>query len=205
MDKKTRTAVIVVMLVVAIALYFIAGTYARYTTDKSGNATLQVAKWAVAIKKGAEGPTLNDLGELEFTVDSTDVASGKIAPSVTATAEVGIDLTGTEVSVDITAKLDEEQVAAQLSTALGESVSDIKVTATPTGFGDAATGLGTSGEATINLPNQAAFTAENGVGTIKIAITWTNNEDHNASDTTAGESATSISVPITLEVKQHIA
>ena len=59
--------------------------------------------------KSDDGKTLNSTTQnITFKVQSnTEVVPGKIAPAVTAKAEIELDLTGTEVSVDFTPTIGE--------------------------------------------------------------------------------------------------
>lgn len=196
MKKSTITTVIALLIILTVCLYFISGTYARYADSRSGNAQVSVAKWEVSITDG-ESP-LNNQFKLPFTVqENANVVSGKIAPGTTATATIDLDLTGTEVAVDFEATISEEN----LSTVFGESADDVKVTTAVTG----ATSGGTSGVTTIQLPGDGqAFTQGNGKIEITITLTWTNNDEHNTSDTTVGKAGSTLDIPVTLTLKQHI-
>ena len=97
MDKRTVKLVMIVAMLLVVCLYFVGGTYARYASEFSGDATVSVAKWAVKVD-GEESETLN----INFKVqDNKFVVADKIAPSVTAKAEAEVDLEGTEVAVDL--------------------------------------------------------------------------------------------------------
>ena len=45
MRKSKVRDIVVALIVLAIALFFIAGTYARYSSSATVNGTVQVAKW----------------------------------------------------------------------------------------------------------------------------------------------------------------
>ena len=193
MKKSTITTVIALLIILTVCLYFISGTYARYADSRSGNAQVSVAKWAVSITDG-ESPLNNDF-TLPFTVqENENVIAGKIAPGTTATATIELDLTGTEVAVDFEATVDKQNLA----TVFGDSADDVKVTTAVTG---AATSESTT---TIALPEGQAFTSENGKIEITITLTWTNNDEHNTSDTTVGKAGSTLDIPVNLTLKQHI-
>ena len=188
MTKTSRKAIVFMIMLIIVGLYFVSGTYARYTSSISGNAKVSTANWAVAFKQGDNAIT--DIFNLTFTVQSNaNVVPGKIAPSVTATATINLDLTGTEVAVDYTAEINK----TALETIFGNSAKNVTVT-----VGDAE-----SASDTISLIDNKAFTAQNGIVPITISITWDNDSDSaSASDTTsAGKDLT---LPVTLTVQQHI-
>ena len=191
MRKGQVISIIAILLIIVLAVYFVAGTYARYSTAGSVEASADIAKWAVTIKANDE-PVTTETKEITFTVDkNADVVNGKIAPGVTATATVELDLTGTEVSVDVLAEVGELQ----------SGVSSDKITLTPT-----ITGMTTTdGTTTISLPNGEAFTAENGKKTVELKLSWENDDTNNASDTAIGTAGGTLTVPVSFTVKQHIA
>jgi hypothetical protein len=186
---------ILVALMIACLIAIIGGTYARYTKQVTVNATTQVAAWAVKVKSGDTELT-NDQN-ITFVVQSnTNVVPGKIAPGVTATATVDLDLTGTEVAVDFSAVVN----SGDLLSTLGATGGQIDVTSTVAGENN------TGSEVTIPLVGNSAFTSENGKKTVVLTLTWTNNEANNTNDTTIGEtkSGATITIPVTLTAKQHI-
>ena len=212
MNKKSVKTVMVVAMLVAVSFYFIGGTYARYTESFDGSASIDVAKWAVKLTE-AEGGEETTLENLEFAVQAnTNVVPGKIAPDVTAKAKAQIDLTGTEVAVDVIAEANESELQQKI-TALGANPADIKVTATVTSNGEAIESIQGQGSEdspfVIPLQSNAAFTGENGKLDIEITIAWTDaGGSHDAEDTAAGEKAatseTKLEVPFKLTVRQHL-
>lgn len=191
MTKRTAKLIIAVLMILAVCLYFIAGTYARYTSSITGNAKVDVAKWAVAFKNGQT--KLENNFDLTFTVDKNDnVVSNKIAPETTATAKITVDLTGTEVAVAYNAKVTD----TSLTNFFGASKDDVTVTTTAKVNGTE----DTTGK--IALP-EGGFTSENGQVEITVKLTWKNNDDHNESDTTAGTTAGTLTLPVELTVSQY--
>lgn len=182
--------------IIAFALIaIIGGTYARYSTTGAATGTVQVAKWAIAMKAD-DGTILNATTQpITFTVQSnTNVVPGKIAPAVTAVAEVELDLTGTEVAVDFDAVVDSSAL-----TSIGASSDKISLTTKVDGT------TYTSGTVqTINLVDNAPFTAANGKKTVTLTLTWENDDNNNADDTSMGIDADTIEIPVTLTAKQHI-
>lgn len=193
MTKRTVKTIIAVLMILAICLYFISGTYARYTTSVGAKAEASVAKWAVSLKQG--GSAISKEKPLTFTVQgNNNVVAGKIAPSVTAVSTVEVDLTGTEVAVDFAAIVDDKAIA----NIFGESASSVSATTTVTG------GQVSGTTSTLNLPDGQKFTNANGKVTLTITLTWENVEENNGSDTTVGIAAETLVIPVTLNVQQHI-
>ena len=196
-ERRSRIKKVLLIAVLLILLVYIIGsTYARYITVGDAEGKIQVAKWAVAIKAD-DGTVLNSTTQdITFTVQSNaHVVPGKIAPNVTAVAEVELDLTGTEVSVDFDAVIDQSAI----STVFGTSASDVALAVEVDG-----TEYTSGTSQTIALQNNAAFTSSNGKKTVTLTLTWTNNESHNANDTSLGEAAPTLTIPVTLTAKQHI-
>lgn len=186
MTRSSRKVIILMIMFILVALYFVSGTYARYTSSITANAKVSTANWAVAFKKGSDAITKDTV--LTFEVQkNANVVNGKIAPGTTATATINLDLTGTEVAVDYTASINAEA----LEETLGENV---KVTVNNS---DSATG-------TVNINNDGTALDKNSVE-ILISITWVDNNtaEANESDISAA-GQTDLVLPVTLKVEQHI-
>lgn len=186
---------IFIVIALLLIIYLISSTYARYSTEGKADGKIEIAKWAVAMKAD-DGTTLNSTTQdITFTVQSnTDVVPGKIAPNATAKAEIELDLTGTEVAVDFIPTIGEY-------TSTGLPSAD-KITLT------SKVENGTVGSTNyIPLVDQSAFTSANGKKKVTLTITWKNDNTNNADDTATGELADdsrTLTIPITLTVKQHI-
>ena len=195
-ERKTRTkrAIFVVIALLLVA-YLISSTYARYSTVGEANGKVDIAKWAV-VMTADDGTTLNSTTQdITFTVQSnTEVVPGKIAPAVTAKAEIELDLTGTEVSVDFT-----PTIGAYTPSTL-PSADKITLTSAVEG--------GTVGSSNyIPLVDNSAFTASNGKKKVTLTLTWANDDENNADDTATGmlaDGSRTITIPVTLTVQQHI-
>ena len=195
-ERKTRTkrAIFVVIALLLVA-YLISSTYARYSTVGEANGKVDIAKWAV-VMTADDGTTLNSTTQdITFTVQSnTEVVPGKIAPAVTAKAEIELDLTGTEVSVDFT-----PTIGAYTPSTL-PSADKITLTSAVEG--------GTVGNSNyIPLVGNSAFTASNGKKKVTLTLTWANDNENNADDTATGmlaDGSRTITIPVTLTVQQHI-
>ena len=194
-DRRSRTRRAIIILIALVLLVYIIGvTYARYSTQGLATASTDVAKWAVVIKNG--NTTLSSTTQnIPFVVQSNQyVVPGKIAPAVTATATVELDLTGTEVAVDFDAVIDNSALAT-----IGASADKLVFSTEVDGT------TYTSGTSQlIPLVNNAAFTSANGKKTVTLILTWENDDNNNPDDTTMGEAAPTINIPVTLTAKQHI-
>lgn len=207
MRKKTVGSIMVVAMLFAIALSFVGGTYARYVGDFTGNATAQIAKWAVKVNEQEE-QALN----LAFKVEkNANVVENKIAPSITANAEISVDFEGTETAVELivekgkefattleTLGLDEDQISFSIAQK-EDNKEAVKVEAA---------GDGTEGKPfVLLLPDNAKFTKENGTLVLEVKLTWNNldNDAKNTKDTTVGKTKTELVLPVTLKAQQHIA
>ena len=196
-ERKTRTkrAIFVVIALLLVA-YLISSTYARYSTVGEANGKVDIAKWAV-VMTADDGTTLNSTTQdITFTVQSnTEVVPGKIAPAVTAKAEIELDLTGTEVSVDFT-----PTIGAYTPSTTLPSADKITLTSAVEG--------GTVGSSNyIPLVGNSAFTASNGKKKVTLTLTWANDDENNADDTATGmlaDGSRTITIPVTLTVQQHI-
>ncbi len=195
-ERKTRTkrAIFVVIALLLVA-YLISSTYARYSTVGKANGKVDIAKWAV-VMTADDGTTLNSTTQdITFTVQSnTEVVPGKIAPAVTAKAEIELDLTGTEVSVDFTPTI-------------GDYTPSTLPSADKITLSSAVEG-GTVGSSNyIPLVGNSAFTESNGKKKVTLTLTWANDNENNADDTATGmlaDESRTITIPVTLTVQQHI-
>ena len=188
MNKKHLGLLVALLLFVGVGVY----TYARYQTELNGEGTADVAKWAVVVKQN--GSAVSEDFDLAFTVlDNAYVADGKVAPGSEATAQLVLDLTGTEVAVDYSVKLDTANVPE------GMSFSSVKATvgSTVTTLTADANGV-YSGELTL------AQVASDKLVTVDFVVTWENDDAKNAEHTAIGEADAAIVIPVEVTVKQHI-
>ena len=188
--RKVLAVLVALLLVVGAGVY----TYARYTYSKTGNGSVNVATWAVALKQG--GNSVSDNYTLELTLSNNNyVVDGKIAPNRSATATLVLDLTGTEVATDYEVYLSD--VAG-----LPDGMSITGVTADGVALNETSTGSGVyTGSVALNTEKDAIADSE---VELVITVEWENDEDNNDDDTTFGEAAGSLSIPVTVTAKQHI-
>ena len=104
MAKTTRTHSATKWTLLALVMFLlvavIGGTYTRYTSTASGDATIDVAKWAVKIND-EDITAQNTFTVASFKeVPNNYVVDGKIAPNTLLYADFEIDPTGSEVAID---------------------------------------------------------------------------------------------------------
>lgn len=86
MKKNTKKICVVLLLaIVAIASYFVSGTYAKYTRAVSGSDTVKVAKFSVDAsglnkEQNATIDLFDTVKEADLSANEENVLAGKIAP-----------------------------------------------------------------------------------------------------------------------------
>ena len=204
MRKSKVRDVIIALIILVIALFFIAGTYARYASTGSGAGVVQVAKWAVKIN------TVDITQNSSFAVTFNEVANqyivdGKIAPDGSLYADFVIDPTGSEVAVDY------EFTLGTITSSTGTVPDGIAVDRVCTVDGTTETDLtaDSSGKyvGTIELASQNAALSSTESVTVRVYIKWTNSDAaaRITSDTTAGVTPPTLTMQVTGTAKQHIA
>ena len=195
--KKKNLIFAGLLLAVVLTAAGVSGTYARYTTTDEGTAKAKVAKWAVKFKDGSNELTDN----FELTLDNEDntyVVKEKIAPAASVYKDLVVDLTGTEVATDITAKLgdltgvtgDQSRFTLKLSEVVNGQATEL----TPV-----------DGVYTIKVGlNQGRTAIEKSTVTFRVELVWNNVDAQDENDTTMGEAAQDITAELELTAKQHI-
>lgn len=179
-----------VMLMVFGLVSVIGGTYSRYVTTGSGNGTVSVAKWNVAIKNGAR--PISEAQDVAFVLnENSNVAAGKIAPASSASATISVDMTGTEVAALLNATVD----SSSLATVFGDAASRVELTMTVDG-----TTYTSGSNAEIALANVS------GVHNVVLTLTWTEDNTNavNTADTTVGVAGSTITLPVTITATQKV-
>ena len=185
-SKTKRGVLVVILLLCLVAL--IGGTYARYTWNGSANATVDVAKWAVQFSGENAAATTTDV---TFVVQDNDyVAKDKIAPASKATATVSLDLTGTEVDVEVLAKIADSALADYPNMELSLEVA----------------GTEASPETPVYVARDESEDKFTGPVDVKLTLEWVNKDTtpEDADDTAKGKTAATITLPIDLTVRQYI-
>lgn len=205
MTKKSVKTMMIVLVLLAIGLYFVAGTYARYTAAASGTGTVQVAKWAVKIGE-KDATQENTTFDLSFNkVENENVADGYIAPGSQLYADFKIDPTGSQVAIDYSFSLG--NITASEGT-VPTTVKVLKVVPVKDNVEQAELSPDTGGKYTgkISLPSKdKALTADEAV-TIRVYLEWenTNTAETDKVDTLTGVSAPTLTMTVNATATQSI-
>lgn len=100
-SNKQKAGLMALVALAAIGSYFIAVTYAKYTSEISGSDTATVAKWKWTINNSvidsaddiANGYTFNlfdTIKDSDLETAETDVVTGKIAPGTSGSFDIDI-------------------------------------------------------------------------------------------------------------------
>lgn len=105
-----------VLLATIIATSLVSGTYAKYTTEKSGTAVATVAKFSVDDNFSAADESFDlfaTVYEADATSNEVDVAEGKIAPGTGGSFDVVLT-NNSEVTVEARLTIEETENASQI-------------------------------------------------------------------------------------------
>ena len=195
-SEAKRGTLVVLAIFVLIAV--IGGTYARYTSGATGSGTVNIANWHVEVGGQDISNDATKTFNLTFTADNDDTVGNKVAPGGTATAYVDVDLTGTEVSVDLQCVLTND---TNLKSVFGNDYAS-KVTVA---FGALELLSGASNMTINGSTVTVGSSAMNGTVRVPITLNWSDDTDNNSADTNTGVNQTDVTIPVTLTVTQHIA
>lgn len=203
MNKKTIKSMMIVLMLLAVGLYFVSSTYARYISTTSGEGTVQVAKWAVKIND--KDVTQSEEFTIEFLeVENANVVNGYIAPSSQLYADFTIDPTGSQVAMDYSFTLG--AITADNGN-VPETVKVLKVVPVVSGVeGTDLTAIDDVYSGTIELVDQETALTANEAVTIRVYIEWEdlNNSDANIIDTSVGVSAPTLSMTVNATATQDV-
>lgn len=101
-DRKKSLLIVVLLLLVGVTCGYVASTYAKYTSQVTGNnGSATVAKWAFRTDNTTQTLSIN----FASTYDPSTLESGKIAPGTSGSFNVALVNTNTETGVDWTIRL----------------------------------------------------------------------------------------------------
>ncbi len=179
-------AKLIALAFVIFAISFIALNSTNYAAYLKSN-NEGITNWKVAITSDAKD--LKDTRKIKFELeDNPNIAKGKIAPVSKAKAKIEIDCKNTNVPIEILATADETEITNPLK--LSAKIDDEEYI------------LGTS--KIFELEDGKIFTDENGKKTLTLELAWDYNGGNDNLDTTLGIIGGKISIPVTINVKQHI-
>ena len=207
MTKKNVKTMMLILVILIIGLYFVAGTYARYTSTADAKVTAKVARWAVTLNGEDMTDEQTETLELEFTEEETnnDVLDGYIAPgSKLYSNALEIDPAGTQVAMDYTIELGEitsnEDLNGKIKIARLEKMVDGGNWTKVNDFS-----VGSPYNGTIELVDQENALTSNESVVYRVVLAWDNVEDNNATDTELGVSAPEdVTMTVKVTAQQHI-
>ena len=102
MKDRKSILIVVLLLLVGVTCGYVASTYAKYTSQVTGNnGSATVAKWAFRTDNTTQTLSIN----FASTYDPSTLESGKIAPGTSGSFNVALVNTNTETGVDWTIRL----------------------------------------------------------------------------------------------------
>lgn len=187
-NSKRALCLLIAVLAAVLCLLSVPYTYARFFSTESANMSLDIAKWAVALKQNSQ--PLAQTFDVKFTATENEhVAPNKFAPSSELSAELVLDLTGTEVSVDYRITADTSVFGERIAS--GDISLSVMENNSPA----------TLGKETY-LP--LATLQETPTRTFKFVLTWAEDGEQSATDKDFAKEHASVTVPVSIRVRQHI-
>lgn len=185
MYKKEVKKVIMALSLITICAFLITDSFAINTENVK-----KTDGWSVKITSDTKDLTSKNTEDIIFKVEPSEyVSKGKIAPGLTAKANIEIDLSGTKYPVLLNLNVAKESLPLANMNLSALYEGDIYE-------------LGTN--KLIELENEEAFTSENGKKEIELVLKWEDCNTNNDLDNWIGVNTNNISVPICLTVEQNI-
>lgn len=173
------------MVLTLVTASLVGGTFAKYTSEKTGVAEATVAKWSIKLTD-----TINELSDsnkitLKNENAKIDLANGVIAPGAYGTMKLAVDGSGTQVGFDYKVTIDTTNLPSGMKFYQGSSSAD----ATTENLIDTD---GVSGSVTYNAENK----------NVEIPVYWV--WEDTDTDTAAGEASggTASTINLTLTATQ---
>ena len=184
---KNKYKIILLLFSIIALIILIATTLADYVSSASGNGSVDVAKWHVAVGNvDISSAGTHDIStEIEMIAEEVDgVMEGKVAPESKLVGSFTIDPLDTEVDIEYEVTIGEFSCVGET-----EYIPDIEITAV------------TINDNTITLNNNklsGKINLGDGPATIKIYAYWSSSEQ----DYLIGENIEEIQLPINVFVEQ---
>ena len=195
MKSKTQIALwLLVVIVFSIAFVVFSDTLALFETDSEGVVNSDVGKWLIKVNNQTITETVNEAIEINSFQYSSDshVETGYIAPGGSAYFDLVVDATDCDVAVlySIDLNLDAMDIDANIAISLQDLAGGQVVR---------------TGEYVYSGIISLASINNNETRTLRVNITWTNNDAYNASDTALGEVEDSkLTIPIKFHAQQYL-
>lgn len=193
--KRTKILLYIVVFLLAVTTYLVFNnTFALFESDASGVVNSQIGRWIIKISNETiTDGTNEDININSFVYASNPrVASGVIAPGTSAYFDLIFDATDCDVAVkyDIEFKVDEIDYADNISVSVAalDSGSTVRT--------DVNTYSGIISLASIRNGDTA---------TIRVSLNWTDDGNHDDSDTELGIVENNhLVVPISVHAVQYL-
>ena len=179
MSKSKAKLIAMTFIIFVISIFFINSNFATQINNE------EVTDWKVSIT--GDTKDLKDTQEISFKAQDNSNVEGRIAPGVKAVATIEVNLVETKYPVEVTLTADDSNL-----------YNSFKLTSK---LNDEDYILGTT--KIFELPKEGSFTEENGNKIFKLELEW-QNSDNNEIDTALGLEGGTISIPVSVNVKQHI-
>ncbi len=195
--NKMKILGIILIYIVEISLYLVAGTYSRYVSTAESDTSTRIAKWTVKLGNvDIAGGKKDFSSELVLeTTNTAKVKTGTIAPDTSVKGDFTIDPNGTEVAMKYKISLGKVYFK-NLKT--GEVVTDntpnIDVNNVTANVGNLTQNIDGTYQGQIGLDESPV--------TITITAEWISTDDE--IDTLNGYSQLNVIIPITVTVEQDI-
>ena len=195
--NKIKILEIILIFIVEISLYLVAGTYSRYVSTAESDTSTRIAKWTVKLGNvDIAGGKKDFSSELVLeTTNKAKVKAGTIAPDTSVKGDFTIDPNGTEVAMKYKIILGTVYFK-NLKT--GEIITDnmpnVAVNSVTTNVGNLTQNIDGTYQGQIGLDESPV--------TITITAEWISTNDE--IDTLNGYSQLNVIIPITVTVEQDI-
>ena len=195
MNKTQIVLYILVIILLCTSFVVFSDTLALFETDSSGVVNTDVGKWVIKVNDNTITDTVNeaiDITNFQYS-SSNRVENGYIAPGGSAYFDLVVDATECDVAVlySVDLNLNDSEYDTNISFVLEDLSSSGQVVRT--------------GEFVYSGIIDLASINNEETRTLRIHITWQNNDANNASDTKLGEVEDSkLTIPIIFHASQYL-
>ena len=195
--NKIKILGIILIFIVEISLYLVAGTYSKYISTAESDTSTRIAKWTVKIGNvDIAGGKKDFSSELVLeTTNTAKVKTGTIAPNTSVKGDFTIDPNGTEVAM--TYKISLGNVCfknLQTGEIITDNTPNIEINNVTANVGNLTQSIDGTYNGQIGLDESPV--------TITITAEWVSSDDK--MDTLNGYSPLNVIIPITVTVEQDI-
>lgn len=185
MNKINYKVFIVAIFVLLLTLFAIVQTYALFESDATGNVNFNVGEWVILLN-GNDVKETRTISLNDFTyTNGVHTENGYFAPGSTASFDLIIDASDSDVSVEYLIDVDDESIA---------TIPNIHLSVT---------NLDTNESNDTNSYNGIIrLSDQNKIARLRLNLIWTNQEEYDESDTALINQQ--LAFDITANFKQYI-